>query len=160
MWISGSLCHGRSDQTTGIGELEHVATITFDEFKALCLLRDDGMYLGSPMMVHIRMLKAFLHYYKRRSRGRTFPHNEDDVLEYTKLVFNEYCRSDFYTKDVSTGGLLSTSMVKTAPPPYSSQGHILTVQVFRHGVKRDTSTSTRRIVVLLQQLVCIILTWF
>jgi hypothetical protein len=27
-------------------ELEHVITITFDEFKDLCLLRDDGMYFG------------------------------------------------------------------------------------------------------------------
>jgi hypothetical protein len=73
----------------GWTEFEHVTTITFDEFKDLCLLRDDGMYLGCPMMVHFRMLKAFLHYYKRRSRARMFPHNEDDVLEYTKLVFNE-----------------------------------------------------------------------
>jgi hypothetical protein len=89
----------------GWTELEHVTTITFDVFKDLCLLRDDGMYIGCLMMVQIRMLKAFLHYYKRRSRGRTCPHNEDDVLEYTKLVFNEYCRSDLYTKDVSTGGL-------------------------------------------------------
>jgi hypothetical protein len=57
------------------------------------------------MMVHTRMLKAFIHYYKRRSRGRKFPYNEDGVLEYTKLVFNEYCRSDLYTEYVSTGGL-------------------------------------------------------
>jgi hypothetical protein len=43
-------------------ELEHVTTITFDEVKDLCLLRDDGVYLGCPMMVHIPMLKAILHY--------------------------------------------------------------------------------------------------
>jgi hypothetical protein len=109
----------------GWTELEHVTTITFDELKDLRLFRNDGMYLGCPMMVHIRMLKAFLLYYKRRSRGRTFPHNEDDVLEYTKLVFNEYCRSDLYTEDVSTGGLLSTSMTKAAPLPYSSHGNTL-----------------------------------
>jgi hypothetical protein len=121
----------------GWTELEHVTTITFDEFKDLFLLRDVGMYLGCPMMVHTRMLKAFLLYYKRRSCGRTYLHNEDDMLEYTKLVFNEYCRSDLYTEDVSTGGLSSTSMAKTAPEPYSSQGNLLTVQELRRGVKRD-----------------------
>jgi hypothetical protein len=109
----------------GWTEMEHVTTIIFDEFKDLCLLRDDGMHLGCPMMVHIRMLKAFLNYIKRRSRGRTFPHDEEDVLEYTKLVFNEYCRSDLYTEDVSTGGLSSTSMANTAPQPYRSQGNSL-----------------------------------
>jgi hypothetical protein len=52
-------------------------------------------------------------------------------------VFNEYCRLDQYTEDVSTGGLSSTSMAKTTPQPYSSQGNLLTVQEFRRGVKRD-----------------------
>jgi hypothetical protein len=64
----------------GWTDLEHVTTITFDEFKNLCSLRDDGMYLGCPILLHIGTLKAFLNHYKRRSRGRTFPHNEDDVL--------------------------------------------------------------------------------
>ena len=47
----------------GWTELEHVTTIGYDEVKELILVRDDGMYLGSPMMVHIRMFKAFLYYY-------------------------------------------------------------------------------------------------
>jgi hypothetical protein len=89
------------------------------------------------MMVHIRMFKAFLLYYKRRSRDCMYPPDEEVVLEYTKFVFNEYCRSDQYTEDVSTGGLSSTSMAKTTPQPYSSQDNSLTVQEFRRGVKRD-----------------------
>jgi hypothetical protein len=68
------------------------------------LLRGDGMHLGCSMMVHICMFKAFLLYYKRKSRDHTYPPDEEDVLEYTKFVFNEYCRSDQYTKDVITGG--------------------------------------------------------
>jgi hypothetical protein len=112
----------------GWTELEHVTTIPLDESKYLCLIRDDGMYLGFPMMMHIRKLKAFLRYYKRRSRGCTFPHNEYDVLEYTKRFFNEYCPSNLYTKDESTSRLLSTSMAKAAPQPYSIQGTSLTVQ--------------------------------
>jgi hypothetical protein len=59
------------------------------------------------------------------------------MLEYTKLVFNDYCRSDLYTEDVGTGGLWSTSMTKSASQPYNSQGNLLTVQEFRRGVKRD-----------------------
>jgi hypothetical protein len=121
----------------GWTNLEDITLIAVDEVKDIQLLRGDGIHLGCPMMVHIRMFKAFLLYYKRRSRVRTFPHSEDDVLEYTKLVFNEYCRSDFYTEDVSTGGLSSTSMEKTAPQPYSSQSNSLTVQEFCRGVKRD-----------------------
>jgi hypothetical protein len=63
-------------------------------------------------------VKSVLHCYKRRSRGRTFPHNEDSVLEYTKLFFNEYCRSNLYTEDVGTGVLSSASMAKIAPKCY------------------------------------------
>jgi hypothetical protein len=101
----------------GWTELEHVTTIPFDEFKDLCLLRDNSVYLGCLILAHIRMLKAFLYYFKHRSRGRTFLHNKYAVLEYTKRVFNEYCRSYLSTKDVSTGGLSSASMAKALPNP-------------------------------------------
>jgi hypothetical protein len=57
----------------GWTKLEDITLIAVDEVKDLRLLREDGMHLGCPMMVHICMLKAFLLYYKRRSRRRTFP---------------------------------------------------------------------------------------
>jgi hypothetical protein len=78
----------------GWTKLENITIIAVDEIKDLRLLRGDGMHLGFSMMVHIRMFKAFLLYYKRRSRDPTYPLDEVDVLEYTKFVFNEYCRSD------------------------------------------------------------------
>jgi hypothetical protein len=118
-------------------KLEDIILIAVDEVKDLRLLRGDGMHLRCPMMVHIRIFNAFLLYYKRRRRDHTYPPDEEDVLEYTKLVFNEYCRSDQYTEDVSTVGLSSTNMAKTDPQTYSSQGNSLTVQEFRRGVKRD-----------------------
>jgi hypothetical protein len=85
------------------------------------------------MTVHIRMFNAFLLYYKRRSRDCMYPPDEEVVLEYTKFLFNEYCRSDHYTEDVNEYGKNDSSTLQ----PYSSQGNSLTVQEFCRGVKRD-----------------------
>jgi hypothetical protein len=82
----------------GWTKLEDITLIAVDEVKDLWLLKGNGMHLGYPMMVHICMFKAFLLYYKRRSRDRMYPPDEEDVLEYTKFVFNEYCRSDQYNQ--------------------------------------------------------------
>jgi hypothetical protein len=89
--------------------LEDITLIAVDEVKDLRLLREDGMLLGCPIMVHIRMFEAFLLYYKRRSRDCMY------TPDHTKFAFNEYCRSDQYTEDVSTGGLSSPNMAKTTP---------------------------------------------
>jgi hypothetical protein len=59
--------------------MEDITLIAVDEVKDLRLLRGDGMHLGCPVMAHIRMFKAFLLYYKRRIRDRTYPPNEADV---------------------------------------------------------------------------------
>jgi hypothetical protein len=45
----------------GWTKLEDITLIAVDEVKDLRLLRGDGMHLGCPMMVPIRMFKAFLH---------------------------------------------------------------------------------------------------
>jgi hypothetical protein len=57
----------------GWTKLEDITLIAVDEVKDLRLLREDGMHLGCLMMVHIRMFKAFLLYYKRRSRDCMYP---------------------------------------------------------------------------------------
>jgi hypothetical protein len=46
---------------------------------------------------------------------------------------------DLNTENVSTGGLLSLSMEKTAARPNSIQGYFLTVQEFRRWVNCDKS---------------------
>jgi hypothetical protein len=64
----------------GWTKLLDITIIAVDEVKNLQLLRGDGMHLRCPMMVHIRMFKAFLLYYKHRSRDRTYRPDEEDVL--------------------------------------------------------------------------------
>jgi len=124
----------------GWKRLFHVTTIGVDEVKDFFTVRSDGHYKASPMLIHIRMMKAFLLYYKHKCRDLSCNLDEDDVLAITKREFYDYIGSDTYTMDLATGGI-GTKSVRAD----SSTGGItdplgsLTVQDFRRGVKRDKS---------------------
>jgi hypothetical protein len=122
-------------------DLFHVISIDVDEVKDFHTVRDDGItFEAKPMLVHLRVFKAFLLYYKRRSREHPIPLSEAHVLLFSKLLFREYCCSDEYTEDLKAcGANPSPPMVKSSPGISGIVGSLdsLTVQEFRRGVKRD-----------------------
>jgi len=94
-------------------KLFHVTAIGIDEVKDFYTTRSDGSFEAKPMMIHIRMLKCFLLYYKRKGRELSSTLTEDDVLSWTKTEFYDYIGSDDYAVDLASGGI----------PPSRSSGH-------------------------------------
>ena len=65
----------------GWTELIHITTIGLDEVKDFHTVKDDGItYAAKPMLVHLRLFKCFLLYYKRQCRELYSTLSEDDVL--------------------------------------------------------------------------------
>jgi hypothetical protein len=65
----------------GLTELIHVTTIGLDEVKDFHTVRDDGItYSAKPMLIHLRLFKCFLLYYKRQCRELFATLLEDDVM--------------------------------------------------------------------------------
>ena len=52
-------------------------------------------------MTHLRMLKCFLLYYKRKSREHDMFLSDNDVMNIEKHQFYLYCGSDDYFTDLS-----------------------------------------------------------
>jgi len=70
-------------------KLFHVTTIGIDEIKDFHTVRDDGVtFEAKPMMIHLRMFKCFLLYYKRKSRGLYGNLDENDVKYITDNEFH------------------------------------------------------------------------
>jgi hypothetical protein len=94
------------------------------------------------MMIHLLMFKAFLLYYKRKCRELSTSIEYEDVADImSKTGFHEYCGSDAFTIDNTTGGLppQSSPNPKFAPTMAGMVSAVdsLIVQEFRLGVKRD-----------------------
>jgi hypothetical protein len=126
----------------GWTKLIHVTTIDVGEIKDFHTVRPDGGYKAKPMMIHLRMFKAFLLYYKRKCRELSISLDDDDVADIiSKTGLHEYCGSDEFTIDNTTGGLppQSSSNPKFDPTMAGMVCAVdsLTVQEFRRGVKRD-----------------------
>jgi hypothetical protein len=125
-------------------KLFHVTTIGIDEVKDFFTVRSDGNYEAKPMMIHLRMFKCFLLYYKRKCRDLVSTLGEDYVIEImTRSSFYDYCGSDDHAADVANGGCppIPASNAKGDPSMSGIVGSFdsLTVQEFRRGVKRDKS---------------------
>ena len=123
-------------------KLFHVTTIGIDEVKDFFTVRSDGNYEAKPMMIHLRMFKCFLLYYKRKCRDLVSTLGEDYVIGImTRSSFYDYCGSDDYAADVACGGCppITGSNAKGDPSVSGIGGSFdsLTVQEFRRGVKRD-----------------------
>ena len=120
----------------GWTELIHITTIGLDEVKDFHTVKADGItYAAKPMLIHLRLFKCFLLYYKRQCRELSTTLSEDDIYySFNRTRFEEYCGSDNYNDDL-------TGVSKTVP----ASGHSgivvapgeMTVQEFRRGVKRD-----------------------
>jgi hypothetical protein len=132
--------------------LNHVTTITFDKMEKVWLLREDSMHISRKRLVHTCMCKTFLRCLKWRTRGWIFLHCEKDALNYTKLFFKRYCRSNAYKIICKRDSFFSLKTLLTKPTAFYS------------GVKRENSQykslddnlySTCPVVVLLPQLASI-----
>jgi hypothetical protein len=68
-------------------KLFHVTTIGIDEVKDFYTTLRDGYFEAKPMMVHIRMFKCFLLFYKHKSHDRSSILTEDEVMNLQRLIF-------------------------------------------------------------------------
>ena len=122
-------------------KLFHVTAIGLDEVKDFYTVRSDGNFEAKPMMIHLRMFKCFLLYYKRKSREFVSTLTEDDVLDMSRSELYDYCGSDDYAADIAAGGtpVVNISSPKVSPIATGIVGshETLTAQEFRRGVKRD-----------------------
>jgi hypothetical protein len=129
-----------------------VVTMELEEFKDIHTVRSDGFTIKArPMKTHLRMLKCFLPYFKRYNRSYYGICTKDDVLTFTKGVFDAYCQSDDYAEGNAAAGTLATADFKQPPGSGGGSGNAgaggtgivggaggpMTAQEFRQGVKRD-----------------------
>jgi len=125
----------------GWTEIEHITTIGVQEVKDFFTTRDDGSFEARPMMIHLRMFKAFLLYYMRKSRDFSTTLMETDIYEITKTEFKDYCGSSDYHADAGNSGY-SPGARPGARADVPSEvvdmgiGHITPME-FRRSVKRD-----------------------
>jgi hypothetical protein len=120
----------------GWTELIHVTTIGLDEVKDFHTVRDDGItYSAKPMLIHLRLFKCFLLYYKRQCRELFTTLSEDDVMYgFSRTRFEEYCGSDDYNDDLT--GVSKPVLASSNGGNVVASGE-MTVQEFRRGVRRD-----------------------
>jgi hypothetical protein len=79
----------------GWTELIHVTTIGLDEVKDFHTVRDDGIkYSAKLMLIHLRLFKCFLLYYKRQCREVFTTLSKDDMYGFCRTRFEEYCGSE------------------------------------------------------------------
>ena len=123
----------------GWTRLFHVTSIGLDEIRDFQTVTNDGRHESRPMMIHLRMFKCFLLFYKRKFHDLVGTLGEEDVLlMITQDQFLDYCGSDDYTIDVATNGIpppSATASSGSTPTVVASDGQI-TAQEFRRGVKR------------------------
>jgi hypothetical protein len=123
-------------------KLIHVTTIKVGEIKDFHTVKHDGGYEAKPMRIHLRMFEAFLLYYKRKCCELSTLLDDNDVADImSKTGFHEYCGSDAFTIDNTTGGLPTQSSPNPKFDPTMagmvSAVDSLFVKEFRRGVKRN-----------------------
>jgi hypothetical protein len=75
-------------------ELHHVTSLSMADIDQLYLLKNDGTWDAKPLKMHVRMLQAFLLYYKRMCREAERILDEHDVMSFIRSPFHEYMSSD------------------------------------------------------------------
>jgi hypothetical protein len=71
--------------------LSHVISVGLEEVDEFFTVKDNGITFDStPMLVHLRRLKAFLAYYKSKTCWGEGP-TEDDLMQWTPKYFEPYC---------------------------------------------------------------------
>ena len=102
----------------GWSELSHMTSICMDELQGISI--DEVQ----PSRTHIRMLKCFILYYKRKSRDLHFTSLADnDVTKITRYEFYTYCGSNVYIADLKSWIEVSNAS-KIAKASYPSVGSV------------------------------------
>jgi hypothetical protein len=74
-------------------------------FKDIHMVRSDDFTIKAhPLKTHLCMLKCFVLYFKRCNHSYYGTCTEDDVLSFTKCVFDSYCQSDDMMKTMQWQG--------------------------------------------------------
>ena len=83
-------------------KLLQVTNISVDDVKDFHTVKKDGISMDQkPLMIHVRMLKCFLLYYKRKCREHDKYLCEKDVMNIESNQFYLYCGSTDYFMDLS-----------------------------------------------------------
>jgi hypothetical protein len=124
-------------------ELGHVTSIGVNEVKDFHTVCNDGNYDAKPMMIHLRMFKAFLMFYTQKCHELSTTLDEHDVMDFTNTQFKEYVGSPDYHDDLSMSGApLKPSLLPRGINSVATATDDLTAQEFRKGVKRDKTHYT------------------
>ena len=124
-------------------ELGHVTSIGVNEVKDFHTVRNDGNYDAKPMMIHLRMFKAFLMFYTRKCHELSTTLDEHDVMNFTNTQFKEYVGSPDYHDDLAMAG--APPKPSSLPRGFNANATAtddLTAQEFRKGVRRDKTHYT------------------
>jgi hypothetical protein len=124
-------------------ELGHVTSIAVNEVKVFHTVRNDGNYDAKPIMIHLRMFKAFLMFYTRKFHEMSTTLDENDVIDFTNTQFKEYVWSPHYNDDLAMSG--ATPKPKLLPRGINSIATAtddLNAQEFRKGVRHDKTHYT------------------
>jgi hypothetical protein len=90
--------------------LEQVTTTCVEEVMEFATFREDGSVIERPMMLNIRMFRAFLLYYMRKARGSQNTCNEAVVMQTKEDEFINYFGSVEYHADVAASA--SSAMIQ------------------------------------------------
>jgi hypothetical protein len=93
--------------------LERVITIGVDEVKDFFTVCSDGFFQAKPLLIHLRMLKAFSLSHMQTGQELFTALKDDDNLNMKKAKTTNYCFLANYFTGVVTFG--STVMAQTSP---------------------------------------------
>ena len=121
----------------GWKKILHIRSIGIHEVKDFQTYTDEGYYEAKPLMMHLRLFKGFLLYYRRRCSDFSMTLDDNDTMSLlSKKGFEDYMGSQDFHDDLAE----HETPTKPNPPPVpvmtATTGE-LTVQEFRRGVKRD-----------------------
>jgi hypothetical protein len=135
----------------GWSKLDHVIMIPFDEMQDIHTVKSDGKFEAKPMVIHIRLLKCFILYYRKECSELADALTEYQVRQWDTYAFSDYCRSTQCQIDMlSYGRNLGNSVALSGSNNHNSgntgkvQHAVLdpaevALQDWRRSAKRDKS---------------------
>jgi hypothetical protein len=98
-------------------KIHHVTSIGIYEVKDFHTIKDNGSYEAKPLTMHLRLLKRFLLYYRRRCNNFSMTLDEHDVMTLiTKKPFENYMSLAEFFEDLAA----CESPIKPPPPTVSN----------------------------------------
>jgi hypothetical protein len=124
-------------------ELGHVTSIGVNEVKDFHTVHNNGNYDAKPMMIHLRMFKAFLMFYTQKCHALSTTLDRHDVMDFMNTQFKEYVGSPDYHDDLEMSGAPSKpNLLPRGSITIATATDDLTALEFRKGVRRDKTDYT------------------